>query len=61
MSAREIKITKEAPKAPERTEWVKRDIDPSKITRYAKGPDGTKGFAMGRGRPLAPAAAAEAI
>jgi len=52
LSARDIHLIKEAPRAPERTEWIRREIDSSKLTRYSKGPDGTKGFTLGRGTHL---------
>ena len=55
--------TKEAPKPPERPEWQKRPLEQrSNVIRYAKGPDGTRGFAIGRGRPIsAPPAPVDAI
>ena len=53
ISAKQIVVTKEAPKAPERAQWVKKDLaERTNIIRYSKGPDGTRGFAMGRGRPI---------
>ena len=46
----------EAPKSPERV-WVKKELSVrTNIIRYSKGPDGTRGFAMGRGRGRALAA-----
>jgi len=59
--ARRVRQTKEALEA-EPAEYVKRQINPAKQTRFAKGPDGTRGFGIGRGKPLAPptASAAEA-
>ena len=53
VSARSIRVTKEAPKAAERQLWVKREpAERTNVIRYAKGPDGTRGFTVGRGRPL---------
>ena len=52
--ARKLKRTKEAEvKAAPRGEWKKRDERAH--SKFAKGPDGTKGFAEGS-RPLAAAA-----
>ena len=57
ISARHIKVTKEAPKAKQGQGWVKKSIEArTNVIRYAKGPDGTRGFAGGRGRPIAAAA-----
>ena len=56
VAARMIKVTKEGPKAPERAQWVKRELSArTNVIQYAKGPDGTRGFAVGRGRPIAAA------
>ena len=53
ISARHIKVTKEAPK-PIATKWVKKSIvERTNVIVYAKGPDGTRGFAAGRGKPIA--------
>ena len=57
VAARMIRRTKEAPKPPERQQWVKRELsERTNVIKYAKGPDGTRGFAIGRGRPVAAAA-----
>ena len=64
ISARQIYVTKEAPKAAPKAQWVKKEAhERTNIIRYAKGPDGTRGFAMGRGRPIGdgPSAADTAI
>ena len=56
VSAKQIVVTKEAPKAPERSQWVKKELsERTNIIRYSKGPDGTRGFAAGRGRPISAA------
>lgn len=53
VAGRQIRVTKEAPKAPERHQWVKKELkERTNIIHYAKGPDGTRGFAIGRGRPI---------
>lgn len=36
---------------------AREQVDPAKMTRFAKGPDGTRGFAVGRGKGLTPASA----
>ena len=65
ISARALRVTKEAPKAPERQQkWVKREpAERTNVIRYAKGPDGTRGFTVGRGKPVGDtgAAASDAI
>jgi hypothetical protein len=46
LTAMRVVRTKEAPKPPEREEWTRKAVlDPSQVTRYAKGPNGTRGFA----------------
>ena len=45
--ARRICQTKAAEETPREKQ---RQVDPAKMTRFAKGPDGTRGFAAGRGR-----------
>ena len=53
VSGKQIRRTKEGPKAPERAMWVKKELTArTNIIRYSKGPDGTRGFAAGRGRPI---------
>ena len=57
ITGKAIQRTKEAPKPPERAQWVKKELsERTNIIRYSKGPDGTRGFAMGRGRPISAAA-----
>ena len=55
-------MTQLAPKiarAAQGANWVKKDVaERTNIIRYSKGPDGTRGFAMGRGRPIAAGAGA---
>jgi len=51
--ARRVRVTKDSNES-DGTEYTKRQVDPAKMTRFAKGPDGTRGFAIGRGKPLAP-------
>ena len=44
--------------------WVKRELsERTNVIHYAKGPDGTRGFAVGRGRPIAapPASSGDAV
>ena len=54
LAGRQIRVTKEAPKAPEKIKWVKKDLsERTNIIHYAKGPDGTRGFAIGRGKARA--------
>ena len=54
--------TKEAPKAAAREEWRPRAKDDplSNVVKFAKGPDGTRGFSQewqaGRGRAITPSA-----
>ena len=45
--------TKEAPKPEERVYQRRSLVSTREATRFAKGPDGTKGFAAGRGKPIA--------
>ena len=53
VSGKQIRRTKEGPKAPERAMWVRKELTArTNIIRYSKGPDGTRGFAAGRGRPI---------
>jgi len=61
LTAKNVVRTKEAPKAAERSSWVRREVTQRQVTRYAKGPDGTRGFAVGRGRALVTEGGDEAI
>jgi len=59
--ARNLHVTKSAPKAANRTEWVRRENACLSMPRYASGPDGTRGFSLGRGKRVSPSAPVEAI
>ena len=53
LMAKSIARTKEAPKADEGYTSGRFKLGSAQQTKFAKGPDGTRGFAAGRGKPIA--------